>query len=118
MLWSDTVFREVRTGLNTAFGQTNITGTLEIALAGTDLQAPTSGGDAGTNAVYEAEPGFGGFVLYVGGTGDIKVEFASAPPNQTVIVQSIPAGTTLSMLVRKVYTTDSATTATEMVALY
>ena len=63
-------------------------------------------------------PGFGGFVLYVGGTGDIKVEFASAPPNQTVVVQSIPAGTTLSMLVRKVYTTDSATTATEMVALY
>lgn len=104
--------------LNTAFGQTNITGTLEIALAGTDLQAPTSGADAGTNAVYEAEPGFDGFGLYVGGTGDIKLEFTASPPNQTVTIQSIPAGSTLDMLVRKVYTTDSATTATEMVALY
>ena len=104
--------------LNTAFGQTDITGTLEIALAGTDLQAPTSGGDAGTNAVYDTEPGYSGFGLYVGGTGDIKLEFAAAPPNQTVTIQSIPAGSTLDMLVRKVYTTDSATTATEMVALY
>ena len=104
--------------LNTAFGQTDITGTLEIALAGTDLQAPTSGGDAGTNAVYDAEPGYSGFGLYVGGTGDIKLEFAAAPPNQTVTIQSIPAGRTLDMLVRKVYTNDSATTATEMVALY
>ena len=104
--------------LNTAFGQTNITGTLEIALAVTDLQAPTSGADAGTNAVYDAEPGFDGFGLYVGGTGDIKLEFAAAPPNQTVTIQSIPAGSTLDMLVRKVYTNDSATTATEMVAMY
>ena len=104
--------------LNTAFGQTNITGTLEIALAVTDLQAPTSGADAGTNAVYDAAPGFDGFGLYVGGTGDIKLEFAAAPPNQTVTIQSIPAGRTLDMLVRKVYTNDSATTATEMVALY
>ena len=104
--------------LNTAFGQTNITGTLEIALAVTDLQAPTSGADAGTNAVYDAEPGYSGFGLYVGGTGDIKLEFAAAPPNQTVTIQSIPAGRTLDMLVRKVYTNDSATTATEMVALY
>ena len=104
--------------LNTAFGQTNITGTLEIALAVTDLQAPTSGADAGTNAVYDAEPGFDGFGLYVGGTGDIKLEFAAAPPNQTVTIQSIPAGTTLNMLVRKVYTNDSTTTASEMVALY
>ena len=104
--------------LNTAFGQTNITGTLEIALAVTDLQAPTSGADAGTNAVYDAEPGYSGFGLYVGGTGDIKLEFAAAPPNQTITIQSIPAGSTLDMLVRKVYTNDSATTATEMVALY
>ena len=83
--------------LNTAFGQTNITGTLEIALAVTDLQAPTSGADAGTNAVYDAEPGYSGFGLYVGGTGDIKLEFAAAPPNQTVTIQSIPAGSTLDL---------------------
>ena len=51
-------------------------------------------------------------------TGDIKLEFAAAPPNQTVTIQSIPAGTTLNMLVRKVYTNDSTTTASEMVALY
>jgi len=104
--------------LNTAFGQTNITGTLSIGLAGTDLQAPTTGADVGTNAIYEADTGFSGFDLYVGGTGDIKLEFAAAPPNQTVTIQSIPAGTTLNMLVRKVYTNDSATTASEMVALY
>ena len=104
--------------LNTAFGQTDITGTLSIALAGTDFQAPTTGADAGTNAVYDAEPGYDGFGLYVGGTGDIKLEFSAAPANQTVLVKAVPVGTTLNMLVRKVYTNDSTTTASEMIALY
>ena len=104
--------------LNTAFGQTDITGTLSIALAGTDFQAPTTGADAGTNAVYDAEPGYDGFGLYVGGTGDIKLEFSASPANQTVLVKGVPVGTTLNMLVRKVYTNDTTTTASEMVALY
>lgn len=104
--------------LNTAFGQTDITGTLSIALAGTDFQAPTTGADAGTNAVYDAEPGYDGFGLYVGGAGDIKLEFSASPANQTVLVKGVPVGTTLNMLVRKVYTNDTTTTASEMVALY
>ena len=53
------------TSLNNAFGQTNITGSLSIALAGTDLQPPTSGTDAGTDGVYEADPqSNGSFGLY------------------------------------------------------
>lgn len=104
--------------LNTAFGQTDITGTLSIALAGTDFQAPTTGADTGTNAVYDAEPGYDGFGLYVGGAGDIKLEFSASPANQTILVKAVPVGTTLNMLVRKVYTNDSTTTASEMIALY
>jgi len=94
--------------LNTAFGQTDITGTLSIALAGTDFQAPTT----------DAEPGYDGFGLYVGGAGDIKLEFSASPANQTILVKAVPVGTTLDMLVRKVYTNDSTTTASEMIALY
>jgi len=105
--------------LNKAFGQTNITGSLSIALAGTDLQPPTSGTDAGTDGVYEADPlSNGSFGLYVGGTGDIKLELVGAVTNQTVTIKSIPAGTVLPLQARKILIGDAATTATEILALY
>jgi len=107
------------TSLNSAFGQTNITGGLSIALAGTDLQPPTSGMDAGTDGVYEADPSIGGsFGLYVGGTGDIMLELINAIPNQTVTIKSIPAGTILQIQARKILLGNAATTATEILALY
>jgi len=103
------------TSLNNAFGQTNITGSLSIALAGTDLQPPTSG----TDGVYEADPqSNGSFGLYVGGTGDIKLELVAALTNQTVTIKSIPAGTILPLQARKILIGDAATTATEILALY
>ena len=107
------------TSLNNAFGQTNITGSLSIALAGTDLQPRTSGTDAGTDGVYEADPqSNGSFGLYVGGTGDIKLELVASLTNQTVTIKSIPAGTILPLQARKILIGDAATTATEILALY
>ena len=107
------------TSLNNAFGQTNITGSLSIALAGTDLQPPTSGTDAGTDGVYEADPqSNGSFGLYVGATGDIKLELVGALTNQTVTIKSIPAGTILPLQARKILIGDAATTASEILALY
>ena len=98
------------TSLNNAFGQTNITGSLSIALAGTDLQPPTSGTDAGTDGVYEADPqSNGSFGLYVGATGDIKLELVGALTNQTVTIKSIPAGTILPLQARKILIGDAAT---------
>ena len=107
------------TSLNNAFGQTNITGSLSIALAGTDLQPPTSGTDAGTDGVYEADPqSNGSFGLYVGATGDIKLELVGALTNQTVTIKSIPAGTILPLQARKILIGDASTTASEILALY
>ena len=107
------------TSLNSAFGQTNITGSLSIALAGTDLQPPTSGTDAGTDGVYEADPqSNGSFGLYVGGTGDIKLELVGALTSQTVTIKIIPAGTILPLQARKILIGDAATNATEILALY
>ena len=105
--------------LNAAFGQTNITGGLSIALAAGDLQKPTSGYSTATNEVYEADQQIGGsFGLYVGGTGDIMVELVGAQPNQTVTIKSIPAGTVLPLLARKIIVGNTATTASEILPLY
>jgi len=101
-----------------------ITGALTVTLAGTDLQRPFSGGTgAATDGVYEADlqSGAAAFGLYIDGAAggsSIKVELAAAPPNQTITLSGILQGTTLDGLFRKVYTTDAATTATTIIALY
>ena len=105
--------------LNKAFGQTNITCSLSIALAAGDFQKTTSGYSTATNEVYEADQEIAGsFGLYVGTTGDIVLELISAPANQTVTIKSIPAGTVLPLLARKILVGNTATTASEILALY
>lgn len=114
--------------ITTAFTASNdgnaITGSLTVTIAATDLQRPFSGGTgAATDGIYEADIQSGGdaFGLYINGAAGgsaVKVELASAPPNQTVILNGILQGTTLDGLFRKVYTTDAATTATTIIALY
>ena len=105
--------------LNKAFGQTNITGGVSVALAAGDFQRPTSGFSTATNEVYEADQEIAGsFGLYVGTTGDIMLELISAPVNQTVTIKSIPAGTVLPLLARKILVGNAATTASEILALY
>ena len=75
------------------------------------------------DGVYEADlqSGAAAFGLYIDGAAggsSIKVELAAAPPNQTITLSGILQGTTLDGLFRKVYTTDAATTATTIIALY
>ena len=97
-----------------------ITGVLTITLLAGDLQPPYSGGTgAATDGIYEAEPNSGGgFGIYVGVGGNIKAELVGAPANQTVTIVGIPVGTVVNGLFRKIYTTDAATTATGILALY
>lgn len=110
------------TAMSNAFGvQTPaITGILTITLLAGDLQPPYSGGTgAATDGIYEAEPNSGGgFGIYVGVGGNIKAELVGAPANQTVTIVGIPVGTVVNGLFRKIYTTDAATTATGILALY
>jgi len=97
-------------------------GTIEITLVAADLQQPFSGGDGSDDGIYEADKQSGakGFGLYIGSpaAADVKVELISAPPNQTVTFVGLAPGTKLDGLCRKVYTTDAATTATNLIALY
>tara|TARA_R110000787_G_scaffold286170_1_gene403554 strand:+ start:48 stop:788 length:741 start_codon:yes stop_codon:yes gene_type:complete len=113
------------TAISNAFGIQNpvITGVLTVTLLATDLQPPFSGGTgAAVDGIYEADmqSGAKGFGLYVGSPASaaVKVELVSAPANQTVTLVGIAAGTTLNGLFRKVHTTDAATTATSVIALY
>ena len=97
-----------------------ITGLLTITLLAGDLQPPYSGGTgAATDGIYEVEPNSGGgFGLYSGSGGSVKGELVGALANQTITMTAIPAGTVLNGLFRKIYTTDAATTATGILALY
>lgn len=56
---------------------------------------------------------FDSSVLYVGGTGNVKVDTAQGT---TVIFTSVPAGTMLPVRVRRVWSAD--TTATNMVRVF
>ena len=91
--------------LNLAFGSTGITGALTATIAGGDLERPSG-------IFNEKKP-----ALYVGGTGDIKLTLAS--DSQPIIVKSIAASTILPFAVSRVYnlTSDTETTATEIIAL-
>jgi len=114
--------------MSTAFGiqAPVITGALTITLLATDIQRPFSGvqtNAAAKDGIYQGDilSGGGTFALSIDGAAggsSVKVELASAPPNQTVTITGIPPGTTLDGLFRKVYTTDDATTATGIIALY
>ena len=110
------------TAMSNAFGVQApvITGLLTITLLAGDLQPPYSGGTgAATDGIYEAEPNSGGgFGIYVGVGGNIKAELVGAPVNQTVTIIGIPVGTVVNGLFRKIHTTDAATTATGILALY
>ena len=116
------------TAMSNAFGiqAPVITGALTITLLAGDLQRPFSGvqtNAAAKDGIYEGDilSGGGTFGLNIDGAAAgsaVKVELASAPPNQTITITGIPPGTTLDGLFRKVYTTDDATTATGIIALY
>ena len=109
--------------ITTAFGSGNdgnpITGVLTVTLIGADLQFPRSGTVNGAvESVYEPEPNSGGgFGIYAGVGGNIKVELVGAPANQTVLITGIQPGTIVNGLFRKIYI-GANTTATGILALY
>lgn len=73
-----------------------------VTKSDTELIASPSGGDN-----YE------GCILYIGGTGNVRVLTIGG---DDVVFSGVPAGTTLQVKVRKVFSTD--TTATNIVALW
>jgi hypothetical protein len=60
--------------------------------------------------------------LYVGTTGNVKVDLAGIPGGATgqtgILFSNVPAGFILSACVTKVYSTSNGTTASNIVALY
>lgn len=53
--------------------------------------------------------------IYVGGTGDVKIDDASG--NNGVVFKSVPTGTVLPVMATKIYATSNGTSATNLVAL-
>jgi len=92
--------------LNYAFGVTNITGAATVTLAGGDLERPS-----GTFNTLGAS-------LYVGGAGNIKLTMAN--DEYPIVLKGITANTYLPILVKRVYnlSSDTETTATDILALF
>ena len=91
--------------LELAFGVTGVTGALTATLAGGDLERPSG--------IFTTKMPS----LYVGGTGDVKLTLAS--DSQPIVIKSIAASTFLSVSAKRIYnlTSDTETTATEIIAL-
>ena len=92
--------------LNLAFGSTGITGALTATLAGGDLERPS-----GTFTTKMPS-------LYVGGAGNIKLTLAS--DDQPIVIKGITANSFLPLSVKRLYnlTSDTETTATDILALF
>jgi len=92
--------------LELAFGVTGLTGALTATLAGGDLERPS-----GTFVTKMPS-------LYVGGAGNIKLTLAS--DEQPIIIKGITANSFLPMAVKRVFnlTSDTETTATDILALF
>ena len=92
--------------LNLAFGVTTATGALTATLAGGDLERPS-----GTFVTKMPS-------LYVGGAGNIKLTLAG--DDQPIIIKGITANSFLPLAAKRVYnlTSDTDTTATDILALF
>jgi len=92
--------------LELAFGVTGLTGALTATLAGGDLERPS-----GTFVTKMPS-------LYVGGAGNIKLTLTS--DEQPIIIKGITANSFLPIAVKRVFnlTSDTETTATDILALF
>tara|TARA_B100000212_G_scaffold304007_1_gene251121 strand:+ start:466 stop:1077 length:612 start_codon:yes stop_codon:yes gene_type:complete len=92
--------------LELAFGVTGLTGALTATLAGGDLERPS-----GTFTTKMPS-------LYVGGAGNIKLTLAG--DEQPIIIKGITANSFLPIAVKRVFnlTSDTETTATDILALF
>lgn len=101
--------------LNAAFGVTTITGSITVATVANDYKVPLDADGNYSRSDNEA------FSVYGSASGnaayDLKVELIYAKPGDFVVMPKLEAHSFVPILCRKIYVTDTATTATAIVAL-
>ena len=103
------------TTLNAAFGLTTVTGDITVTLVAGDLTTPLD-----ANGNFLARDGEA-FAVYGSANGNsnynLKVELEANQPGDFVVIQNLGAHTFVPILARKIYVTDVATTATNLLVL-
>ena len=101
--------------LNAAFGLTTVTGNITVTTVAGDFTTPL---DADGNFMA---PDNEAFAVYGSANGNanynLKVELEANQPGDFVVIQNLGAHTFVPILARKIYVTDMATTATNLLAL-
>ena len=101
--------------LNAAFGLTTVTGNITVTTVAGDFTTPL---DADGNFTA---PDNEGFAVYGSANGNanynLKVELSANQPGDFVVIQNLGAHTFVPILARKIYVTDAATTATNLLIL-
>ena len=101
--------------LNAAFGLTTVTGNITVTTIAGDFTTPL---DANGNFTV---PDNEGFAIYGSANGNanynLKVELSANQPGDFVVIQNLGAHTFVPILARKIYVTDAATTATNLLVL-
>ena len=101
--------------LNAAFGLTTVTGNITVTTVAGDFTTPLD-----TDGNFTA-PDNEAFAVYGSASGnsryDLKVELEANQPGDFVVMQNLGAHTFVPILARKIYVTDVATTATNLLVL-
>ena len=101
--------------LNAAFGLTTVTGNITVTTVAGDFTTPLDADGNFTAPDNEA------FAVYGSASGnsryDLKVELEANQPGDFVVMQNLGAHTFVPILARKIYVTDVATTATNLLVL-
>lgn len=101
--------------LNAAFGLTTVTGNITVTTVAGDFTTPL---DADGNFTA---PDNESFAVYGSANGNsnynLKVELEANQPGDFVVIQNLGAHTFVPILARKIYVTDAATTATNLLVL-
>ena len=101
--------------LNAAFGLTTVTGNITVTTVAGDFTTPLDADGNFTAPDNEA------FAVYGSASGnsryDLKVELEANQPGDFVVMQNLGAHTFVPILARKIYVTDAATTATNLLVL-
>lgn len=101
--------------LNAAFGLTTVTGNITVTTVAGDFTTPL---DANGNFTAPDNEAFAVYGSAMGNANyDLKVELEANQPGDFVVIQNLGAHTFVPILARKIYVTDMATTATNLLAL-
>ena len=101
--------------LNAAFGLTTVTGNITVTTVAGDFTTPL---DADGNFTAPDNEAFAVFGSANGNSNyNLKVELEANQPGDFVVIQNLGAHTFVPILARKIYVTDAATTATNLLVL-